>query len=49
MMRTSAEALPLCATDEIQGWSAMLLTEFGAISGNGSVAEISPGALERLL
>jgi hypothetical protein len=30
----------LCATDENQGWLAALLTEFGAISGNRSVAEV---------
>jgi hypothetical protein len=36
-------------TDETQGWSAALLTEFGEISGDGSVAELSPRGLGRLL
>jgi hypothetical protein len=36
-------------TDENQGWRATLLTEFASIPGDGSVAEVSPRALDRLL
>jgi len=33
-----------CATDENQWWAATLLVEFAVISGDGSVAEVSPRA-----
>ena len=36
-------------TDENQGCVGDALTEFGVISGDGSVAEVSPRALDRLL
>jgi hypothetical protein len=34
---------------KIKGWSAMLLSEFGVISDDGSVAVVSRRAGERLL
>ena len=37
-MAGGSYSLLLCATDENQGWAAALLTDFGAISGDGSVA-----------
>jgi hypothetical protein len=36
-------------TDEDQEWAAALLTEFGPVLGDGSVAEVSPSALEPFL
>src|SRR5829696_3234980 len=45
-----AELTPaLWTTDENQRAAATLLTEFGLVSGDGSVAEASPRALDRLL
>jgi hypothetical protein len=49
MPQRRASGVLLCATDENQGCSAALLTEFGAIWGDGSVAEVSRRALDRLL
>jgi hypothetical protein len=39
----------LRTTDENRGWSATLLSEFGVISDDGSVAVVSRRAVERLL
>jgi hypothetical protein len=41
--------LSLRATDENQRSAATLLMEFAVISGDGSVAEVSPRAFDRLL